>query len=61
VVFIGTIGETTRLAFWRSAVEGQPAADVGAGLAMSADAVRQARCRVLRRLRRELGAEVSRV
>jgi RNA polymerase sigma-70 factor (ECF subfamily) len=47
--------ESTRLAFWRSAVEGQPAADVGVGLAMSADAVRQARCRVLRRLRRELG------
>jgi RNA polymerase sigma-70 factor (ECF subfamily) len=46
--------ERTRLAFWRSAVEEQPAADVGAGLAMSATAVRQARSRVLHRLRQEL-------
>jgi RNA polymerase sigma-70 factor (ECF subfamily) len=51
--------ERTRLAFWRSAVEEQPAADVGAGLAMSATAVRQARSRVLRRLRQELGAAGS--
>jgi|SRR5262245_11089648 len=42
-------------AFWRTAVEGRPAADVGAELGMSAGAVRVAKSRVLHRLRAELG------
>jgi RNA polymerase sigma-70 factor (ECF subfamily) len=42
-------------AFWRTAVEGRTATDVAAGLGLSAAAVRLARLRVLRRLRRLLG------
>jgi RNA polymerase sigma-70 factor (ECF subfamily) len=42
-------------AFWRIAVEGQDTADVAAELGISANAVRQAKSRVLRRLRAELG------
>ena len=42
-------------AFWRTAVEGQTAEDVAAGLGLSAGAVRLAKLRVLRRLRRLLG------
>jgi len=41
-------------AFLRMAVDDQKAADVGEELEMSANAVRQAKCRVLRRLRQEL-------
>ena len=42
-------------AFWRVAVEGQQCAEVAAALAMSPDGVRQAKSRVLRRLRDEMG------
>jgi RNA polymerase sigma-70 factor (ECF subfamily) len=51
----GEFEERTWQAFWRTAVEGQAAADVGADLAMSPGAIRVARCRVLHRLREELG------
>ena len=47
--------ERTWRAFWRTAVDGQPAADVAAELGMSSGAVRVAKCRVLQRLREELG------
>jgi RNA polymerase sigma-70 factor (ECF subfamily) len=42
-------------AFWRTAVDGQPAPEVAAELGMTANAVRMAKSRVLRRLRAELG------
>jgi RNA polymerase sigma-70 factor (ECF subfamily) len=42
-------------AFWRTAVDAQPAAEVAAELGMSPGAVRVAKCRVLQRLREELG------
>jgi RNA polymerase sigma-70 factor (ECF subfamily) len=45
----------TWAAFWRTAVEGRPAGDVAAELAMTPGAVRVAKCRVVRRLREELG------
>jgi RNA polymerase sigma-70 factor (ECF subfamily) len=41
-------------AFWRSAVDGWPAADIAKELGMTPRAVRQAKYRVLRRLRQEL-------
>jgi RNA polymerase sigma-70 factor (ECF subfamily) len=47
--------ERTWQAFWRTAVDGQAARDVAADLAMSPGAVRVAKCRVLQRLREELG------
>jgi RNA polymerase sigma-70 factor (ECF subfamily) len=47
--------DQTWAAFWRTAVEGRPAGDVAAELAMTPGAVRVAKCRVLRRLREELG------
>jgi RNA polymerase sigma-70 factor (ECF subfamily) len=47
--------ERTWQAFWRTAVDDQPAADVGTELSMSPGAVRVAKCRVLQRLREELG------
>ncbi|MBI1902542.1 MAG: sigma-70 family RNA polymerase sigma factor [Planctomycetia bacterium] len=46
--------ETTWRAFWRSAVEDQATADIAADLGLSVAAVRQAKYRVLRRLRQEL-------
>jgi RNA polymerase sigma-70 factor (ECF subfamily) len=42
-------------AFWRVAVEGQTTADVAADMGITANGVRQAKSRVLRRLRAELG------
>jgi RNA polymerase sigma-70 factor, ECF subfamily len=42
-------------AFWRIVVDGQPPAEVAAALGMSLPAVYQAKSRVLRRLRQELG------
>jgi RNA polymerase sigma-70 factor (ECF subfamily) len=51
----GEFEERTWAAFWRTAVEGQPAADVAADLGMSPGAVRVAKSRVLHRLRAELG------
>ena len=47
--------EQTWAAFWRTAVEGCSAKDVAADLAMTPGAVRVAKCRVLHRLREELG------
>jgi RNA polymerase sigma-70 factor (ECF subfamily) len=47
--------DQTWAAFWRTAVEGRSAKDVAADLAMTPGAVRVAKCRVLRRLREELG------
>ena len=46
-------------AFWRTAVDGQPASDVAQELGMSKAAVYMARSRVLARLRLELGEEPS--
>ncbi|CAN5565580.1 sigma-70 family RNA polymerase sigma factor [soil metagenome] len=46
-------------AFWRTAVDGQAAPDASAELGMSKAAVRQAKSRVLRRLREELGELVD--
>jgi RNA polymerase sigma-70 factor, ECF subfamily len=42
-------------AFWRSAVDGQAAADVASDLGMTPAAVRKAKSRVLHRLRQEVG------
>jgi RNA polymerase sigma-70 factor (ECF subfamily) len=47
--------DRTWQAFWRTAIEDQAPKDVAADLAMSPCAVRVAKCRVLRRLRAELG------
>lgn len=47
--------DRTWQAFWRTAIDDQPAPDVGQALGMSAGAVRVAKCRVLQRLREELG------
>jgi RNA polymerase sigma-70 factor (ECF subfamily) len=44
----------TRQAFWATAIEGRPAAEVAAELGISENAVYLARGRVLRRLREEL-------
>lgn len=46
--------ERTWQAFWRTAVDQQNATDIAAELGMTAVAVRQAKFRILRRLRREL-------
>ena len=47
--------EPTWLAFWRTAVENQTPAEVGPALGMSKAAVRQAKARVLRRLKEVVG------
>jgi RNA polymerase sigma-70 factor (ECF subfamily) len=47
--------ERTWQAFWRVVVAGQSPQEVAAELAMTAGAVRVAKCRVLHRLRQELG------
>jgi RNA polymerase sigma-70 factor (ECF subfamily) len=47
--------ERTWRAFWRVVVDGQPAPDVARELGMTPGAVRVAKCRVLNRLRHELG------
>jgi RNA polymerase sigma-70 factor (ECF subfamily) len=49
--------ERTWKAFWRLAIDGQAAGDIARELGMTPRAVRQAKYRVLRRLRQELGAE----
>ena len=46
--------EKTWQAFWRMTVEAHSSAEIGEDLGMTKDAVRQAKCRVLRRLREEL-------
>jgi len=50
--------DRTWRAFWRAAVEGDSTADIAAELGITANAVRQAKSRVLRRLRDELGEEL---
>lgn len=47
----GEFGPATMTAFWRMAVEGHAAADIALELGMTEKAVRQAKYRVLRRLR----------
>ena len=47
--------DRTWRAFWRTAVDGQSPKDIAAELSMSPGAVRVAKCRVLQRLREELG------
>jgi RNA polymerase sigma-70 factor (ECF subfamily) len=47
--------ERTWQAFWRTTVDGRPPADVAAELGLGLASVYQARTRVLRRLRQELG------
>ncbi|MGE3808325.1 MAG: RNA polymerase sigma factor [Gemmataceae bacterium] len=51
----GEFEEKTWQAFWRTAVQGRSARDVGDELGMSPGAVRVAKSRVLQRLREELG------
>jgi RNA polymerase sigma-70 factor (ECF subfamily) len=51
--------ERTWQAFWRTAVEGESPRDVAEALSMSAGAVRVAKCRVLHRLREELGEVIE--
>jgi RNA polymerase sigma-70 factor (ECF subfamily) len=51
----GEFHERTWQAFWRVAVDGRTAVDVGTDLNMKPGAVRVAKSRVLLRLRRELG------
>jgi RNA polymerase sigma-70 factor (ECF subfamily) len=46
--------DRTWRAFWGTAVDGRPAAEVGAELGLAANAVYQAKSRVLRRLRHEM-------
>ncbi len=50
--------EATWQAFWRTVVEGEPTAEVARELDMTSQAVRQARYRVLKRLRDELEGEL---
>ncbi len=50
----GDFADDTWQAFWRLAVDEQPAAEIGADLGLTASAVRQAKYRVLCRLRDEL-------
>jgi RNA polymerase sigma-70 factor (ECF subfamily) len=52
----GEFQDTTWQAFWQTAVEGKPAAEVGAGLKMTPGAVYVAKSRVLARLREEVRA-----
>jgi RNA polymerase sigma-70 factor, ECF subfamily len=47
--------ERTWLAFWRTVIDGQRPVDVAAELNVSPAAVRMAKCRVVRRVREQLG------
>jgi RNA polymerase sigma-70 factor (ECF subfamily) len=51
----GDFAEQTWQAFWRTSVDGQPAAAIAGELGMSAAGVRKAKSRVLHRLKQELG------
>jgi RNA polymerase sigma-70 factor (ECF subfamily) len=51
--------ERTWKAFWRVAVEDQAPAEVAAEMGITANAVRQAKSRVLRRLREEMGELIA--
>jgi RNA polymerase sigma-70 factor (ECF subfamily) len=50
----GQFEESSWQAFWRTAVEGQPAGEVAAALGLSVGAVYTAKSRVLDRIRREI-------
>ncbi len=54
-VIRGDFDDTTWQAFWRLTVENHTTADIGAELGISQGAVRQAKYRVLCRLREEMG------
>jgi RNA polymerase sigma-70 factor, ECF subfamily len=47
--------ERTWVAFWRTVIDGQRPVDVAAELSISPAAVRMAKCRVVRRVREQLG------
>jgi RNA polymerase sigma-70 factor (ECF subfamily) len=47
--------ETTWIAFWRLTVEGHSAAEIATDLGMKTNAVRQAKFRIMQRLRSEFG------
>ncbi len=51
----GEFEERTWQAFWLTVAEGRATADLAAELGVTPDAIRQARSRVLRRLREEMG------
>jgi RNA polymerase sigma-70 factor (ECF subfamily) len=51
----GAFEERTWLAFWRTVIDGQSPVTLAAELSMTTASIRQAKSRVLRRLRRELG------
>lgn len=51
----GEFTDQTWEAFWRATVDEHPTAEIAAELGISANAVRQYKSRVLRRLRQELG------
>jgi RNA polymerase sigma-70 factor (ECF subfamily) len=55
----GEFEERTWRAFWGTAVENRPAREVAGELGMTPGAVRVAKFRVLHRLRRELGDQIS--
>lgn len=55
----GDFAEGTFQAFWLTAVDGRSAAEAAAALGTTVDAVYQAKSRVLRRLREELGELVE--
>ena len=46
--------ERTWRAFWRTTIDERPSPEVAAELGMTKQAVRQAKCRVIRRVREEL-------
>jgi RNA polymerase sigma-70 factor (ECF subfamily) len=54
----GSFEERSWQAFWRTAVDGQSAADVARELGMTVGAIYTAKCRVLERIKREVG-EIS--
>lgn len=51
----GHFDERTWQAFWRTAIDGRSPTDVAGELGMTAGNIRQAKSRVLRRIRQELG------
>jgi RNA polymerase sigma-70 factor (ECF subfamily) len=55
----GEFEDRTWQAFWRTAVEGRTPAELAESLGMSPAAIRQAKSRVLRRLKQEMGELLS--
>ena len=51
----GEFEERTWRAFWMTAIEGRSPVELTADLGMTPAAIRQAKSRVLRRLRQEMG------